>query len=233
MNLLDGHFPPQVFCFFSERPADFALRELSHRLPPEQTKALAAQTGLELPAIFNIKQVHAAEVVDVTSCGKDAPVPEADALVTSRKNQPLAIRTADCLPVFLVDPKTGALGLAHAGWRSTRAGIVGRTVRLLETRFGVRPPDLLVGFGPCIRSCCYEVGEEVRAAFAQTVTGRGGKFYADLSGENLRQLKEAGVREEAVRDAGLCTCCDKRFFSFRREGDQAGRHLSLLMVRVR
>ena len=90
--------------------------------------------------------------------------------------------------------------------------------------------SLKVVLGPSIRECCYQVGEEFRDYFPSHVRDRDGHLYADVIAANRDQLLQAGVRQENIIDSGICTCCNKNYFSFRRDGEKAGRMISLMML---
>jgi YfiH family protein len=161
------------------------------------------------------------------------PIDGVDALITSCRGAMLAMRFADCVPVLLYDPIHEAVGLAHAGWRGSAAGIAGRTVRAMTQAFDTRPQDVLAGIGPSIGRCCYEVGhpviQHVSAQFPwqrEAVTDDAGRLYLDLWEVNRRQLLDAGLPAEQVAVAGICTACHPEdFYSHRREhqhGKEAG-----------
>jgi polyphenol oxidase len=176
-----------------------------------------------------LKQVHGASVVEAPWDG----MPEADASVASREGCLLGIKTADCLPVLLVDPSRRLVAAAHAGWRGTAAGVASRAVLALVAR-GSRPEDLLAVLGPGIGPCCYEVGEELRQAFGQSGAahfrpGPSGRPHLDVRAANVRQLHEAGVRPESVHHVKECTrCLADRYHSYRRDGKEAGRMISFV-----
>ncbi len=162
----------------------------------------------------------------------ESAIDDTDAFVTDKLNLPLAIFTADCLSIFLYDPETPAIGLAHAGWRSTHAGIAGKTIKLMQEKFGTQARNLIVTFGPSIRKCCYEVGKEFLDFFPQELTKFGGKYYLDIPGINKGVLLESGVEEGNISDANICTGCrNDRFFSFRKEGKGCGRMMSVMVLR--
>lgn len=159
-------------------------------------------------------------------------VPDTDGFITDLKRLPLAIFTADCLPIFIYDPHRPAIGLLHAGWRSSRENIVLRAIELMRSRFGTKPAELLAGFGPCIRSCCYEVSAEFKNYFPAGLVEKSGRLSLELAAVNREQLTACGVREENIGDANYCTCCaNTDFFSFRKEGQDSGRMLSVIMLR--
>ena len=183
--------------------------------------------------IFNIKQVHGVAVVSVerSHLNFGRTIEKADGSFTQELGIPLAIRTADCLSVFIFDPQRNGIALVHAGWRGTKDSIVPHTIEKIKTGWGSSPKDLKVALGPCIRSCCYQVGREFKDFFPQEVLSKKNGLYLDLPLVNRRQLLEAGVTEANIFDCSICTCCDERFFSHRREGEKAGRMISVMMLK--
>ena len=130
------------------------------------------------------------------------------------------------------DKKEKCVGLVHAGWRGSQKGIIVNAIKIMGKNWRTRPENLLVALGPAIRSCCYKVGEEFKKYFPREILRRNGSFFLDLIEVNKRQLASCGVKPEKIYDAGICTCCHPEFFSYRREKDKAGRHLSLMMLRT-
>jgi len=146
---------------------------------------------------------------------------EADGQVTARPAVGVMVLTADCLPVALGAP--GAVAMLHAGWRGLAAGILEEGAAALRELAGEQELHALIG--PGAGPCCYEVGAEVHAALGGTP--RRGPI--DLAGIAARRLRAAGVGE--VRALDVCTICDRRFFSHRREGDRAGRQAGVAWLR--
>jgi YfiH family protein len=160
--------------------------------------------------------VHQVHGTDVVAAG-DA-VADADALLETDGRAPLVL-VADCVPIVLVTPE--GVGAVHAGWRGLHGGIVANSVRALRDLGATR---IAAAIGPCIGPCCYEVGDELRAAFG--TTGR----TLDLPGIAAAQLAAAGVDE--VHAAGMCTSCTERdgaplFFSHRRDRGVTGRQAGM------
>jgi YfiH family protein len=176
-----------------------------------------------------LKQVHGATVVEAPWEG----TPAADAAVATGPGWLLGIKTADCLPVLLVDPKGRLVGAAHAGWRGTAAQVSARAVEALVAR-GSRPEDLVAALGPGIGPCCYEVGDDVHAAFPPSGApffrpGPNGRAHLDVRAANARQLVEAGLRPEALHHVDDCTRCRADLYhSYRRDGPRAGRMISFV-----
>lgn len=198
--------------------------------------------GVAPERVAQPRLVHGATVVHLRSAadapGIDTPLEtRADGAITDQPGLALLMTFADCLPVLFADRRTGAIGLAHAGWRGTLAGIASAMVAALGAVFGSRPHDLIVGFGPCIRACCYVVGPDVVSAThaalpddaAAVLTRENGAVRLDLPAANRRILERAGVDPAAIVDAGLCTRCHSElFFSHRAAGGATGRGAAII-----
>jgi hypothetical protein len=158
----------------------------------ENRRLFLQQLGAERFALGGLRQVHSASVYqvrravsgDLEYClgGNEMPEqpgleqPPGDGLLTHQAGILLSVRTADCLPVLLVDPKRRAVAAFHAGWRGALARIVEKGVGEMRRLYGSEPPSLLAVLGPSIRVCCYEVGPEVEEAF-QGRFPRADKFF--------------------------------------------------------
>ena len=157
-------------------------------------------------------------------CLHDTAIVGTDAFITDQLHIPLAVFTADCLSVFLYDPAVPSIGIVHAGWRGTKEGVVTAAIQKMRELFGIDTDYLQVAFGPAIRQCCYEVGEEFNGFFPDEVISRNGKYYFDIAEANKRQVCAAGVKQKYIFDAHFCTACHPdTFFSYRREGKGCGR----------
>ncbi len=190
------------------------------------------------------RQVHGTTVVRVRADDDRAAIAstEADALCTDAPGVVLGVFVADCVPALLVDPRTGAVAAAHAGWRGTVAGVLPAAVRALAAEFGARPGDLRAALGPAIGPCCFEVGPEVVAAFETLVPdahargivlpsprGVPGKAHVDLKAANRLLLERAGLDPGAIDAGPECTHCDRvRFYSFRRDGNATGQLMGVV-----
>jgi len=172
-------------------------------------------------SMASLKQIHSGIVLVGEQIGCAG---EGDALVTAGDGVSVSVRTADCYPILLADNRNRAVAAVHAGWRGTAARIVDRTIERMHAQFGTEGRDLWVAIGPGIGSCCYEVGVEVARQFGLEAAGR-----IDLAEMNHRQLVQAGVTESHIEILGGCTKCDaRRFHSFRRDQERAGRMISFI-----
>lgn len=195
--------------------------------------------GIDHRNLVCAKQVHGSNIyrAEKKDAGRGAfsyegSILDTDAFITDQLNLPLAIFTADCLSVFLFDSQRPAIGLVHAGWRSSRDDIMVKVSNLMRSNFGSDPGNLKIIFGPAIRSCCYEVGKEFNDFFNQGLIEKKEKLYLDLVGFNLRRILDSGVNEENILDTHICTACQNQdYFSFRRERKDCGRGISVIMLK--
>jgi len=203
---------------------------------------------------LTLRQIHSA----IVRVAGDGGV-KGDALVAARPGEVVGVKTADCLPVLVVDPTRRVVAAVHAGWRGMAKRIVEKTIGEMRRHYGCKPSDLRAAMGPGIRVCCYEVGPEVLGEFAsqfvdadrfcrrdaanpalimlprQHMTGghalmrnlESDRGRVDLAEAARAQLENAGVGE--IADSGYCTACHlRRFYSYRREKEAAGRMVAVI-----
>ncbi|MBN2358384.1 MAG: peptidoglycan editing factor PgeF [Deltaproteobacteria bacterium] len=198
---------------------------------PLDLDRVAAELGVGSPALAMVRQVHAAQVFEVTRSTLAAcDDREADALWTEEPELAVVVRTADCVPM-LATTADGALAAAvHGGWRGLAAGVIEATASALQAR-GHQARRLWVAIGPHIGPCCYRVGPEVLAALGpHSRVERGGQLYADLGAVARERWLGCGVPREQIDLVNPCTACDaRRFFSYRRDHGGSGRQLSAIM----
>ena len=183
----------------------------------------------DIPTCFaqlaTLKQIHSSSCV--AGEGRAGILGEGDALIENQPGSVVAVKTADCIPILLVDERLRAVAAVHAGWRGTVAHIAAHAGAAMGRRFGTRAEDLHAAIGPGIGKCCYEVGAEVAAQF-----GGQGRGHIDLAAANRRQLEEAGVTPVRIYASNLCTMCRaEEFDSFRRDQEAAGRMYSFAGIR--
>ncbi len=209
--------------------------------------------------LVSLKQIHS-DVIHLFDAAPAEPC-RGDASATNRPGLLLAVQTADCVPILLVDPKKRAIAAVHAGWRGTLQRIVVKAVGQLQMQFGSKPADLLAAIGPSIGGCCYEVGTEVAIQFQSQFADAPEWFdefrtgdepnpiqwlnmmppghqpppknvLLDLRKANRAQLLGAGLRPSNIFVSDLCTACRRDLlFSYRKEGAQSGRLMSAIGIR--
>lgn len=191
------------------------------------------------------EQVHgdAVHIVSLQDKGKGAAsyvsaLSATDALITNLPRLPLSTYYADCVPLFYLDPETPAIGLAHAGWKGTLAKIGAKTLLKMAEVFGSRPDRCLIGIGPSIGPCCYEVDEFILNKFKkhfwpveQIFYPTSSKWKLNLQEANKLALLEAGALKENIFISNICTRCrNDLFFSYRAEEGKTGRMAAVIML---
>jgi len=209
--------------------------------------------------LVSLKQIHS-DVIHLFDAAPAEPC-QGDASATNRPGLLLAVQTADCVPILLVDPKKRAVAAVHAGWRGTLARIVVKAIGQMQMQFKSKPADLLAAIGPSIGGCCYEVGTEVATQFLSQFAEAPEWFdefrtgdepnpiqwlnmmppghqpppknvLLDLRKANRAQLLDAGLRAPNIFVSDLCTACRRDLlFSYRKEGAQSGRLMSVIGLR--
>ena len=192
----------------------------------ENRRRLAAALGFDPQKLVLTHQTHSDIVRPVTSrdaVGFDHRLyPESDAIITNEPGVALWIFTADCTPILLEDPVTGAVGAVHAGWRGTASAIVSKTVEKMCSLYGCDPKNIRAAIGPNIGFCCFETDGDVPKAMVERfgqgampfIRQQGEKYYVNLKELNALALRQVGVENIAISDA--CTVCQcDRFWSHR------------------
>lgn len=202
-------------------------------------EAVARDLNMPLENMVLSRQTHTDNIRIVTKSDRgkglirESDIYDTDGLITNEKMTPLVVFSADCIPVLLSDKNGRAVGAVHAGWRGTAKKIAAKAVSLMEVTYGISPRDIIAAIGPGIGKCCFEAGKEVAGEFDRRfVTDIGnGKYTVDLHGANAALLQEAGVLEDNISVAGMCTKCNcDMFYSYRAHGDKTGRMGALIML---
>lgn len=230
--------------FFTTKKSghSFAAGELNFGTNCEDSPEAILQNYQDVLSLMNLtperavksKQTHSdiTLTVDRTYGGegimKEQRFIEADGLITTEKDLAVLIFFADCVPVLIADQKQKICAAVHSGWKGTQKNIVGKAVAKLITEHHSDPKDLLCAIGPCISVCHFEVGEdlyqEMTALYGEDIgTVSSDKFYLDLKKAVTKQLSAHGILEKQIAVSDGCTVCDNDLYSFRREGEKAGR----------
>jgi polyphenol oxidase len=224
----DGMFPHYHFEIFDP----FKNKLLRHAFFTREVLAENRELikdYFRVPLIYEVNQVHGNNVwvleemefaSQTVSIIDDAlPRVVADALITNKPGRAILVKVADCMPVFILDPKTPAIGLVHSGWQGTVQNVIGATITKMVDVYGSKPRDLIVGIGPSIGPCCYtrpNYHDELPPHFYQYM--RKGDIL-DLWAAGKDQLLETGVPASHIEVAELCTKChNDKFSSYRVEG---------------
>jgi len=231
---------PGIAHGFSTRRAEhnqFTLGPTGSENPAIQINRARFLAAVEMPGwpFLRLKQVHSDVIRDMTDTSAANEAFEGDAAITQLGGAVLAVQTADCVPILIADVKGHAVAAIHAGWRGTAAQIAPKTVARLVGNYGIPADDLIAVIGPHNAVCCYEVGEEVADAIRDPVTivrkTEWARPHLNQALANQRQLIRAGIPEDQIVVSNLCTQCrSDLFYSYRREGKNAGRMLSVIGI---
>jgi len=247
-----GHFVSTRTGGHSSRPFD-ALN-LSFNVGDDPKKVLknrellTAAIETPLTSLTTAKQIHDGHVTIVSdglrgkgSTDYKGAINATDAMVTNVAGISLMILLADCVPILFYDPSKRVIGVAHAGWKGILRFVAQNTVEALREHFHCSPQDIIVGIGPSIGPCCYEVGQEVVSDVERIFGTRqaciskesvNGKRYFDLWTANLRQILQTGIPERNIEMAEICTCHNPHlFFSYRYEKGKTGRFGAGIVIR--
>ena len=173
-------------------------------------REIRKETGFGNWPLFTAEQIHGNEIALIDKVGSalraDREFPACDGIITNQRGVALGIYVADCCAVYIVDPRTPAIGLVHSGRKGTELGVVTNAIRQMIERFGSNPANMIVQLSPCIRPPHYEV---------------------DFAAEIIRQCRSIGIKE--IHDSGVCTACDLgRYYSYRAEKGKTGRMLAMI-----
>ena len=207
----------------------------------ENYRLFCATLGFDAENIVAGNQQHTTNIEKVDCITKG--LENIDGLVTGKAGIVLTTYYADCVPLLLCDPVRRIIANCHAGWRGTARNMAGKAVQKMAAEYGCNPRDILAGIGPSISQRNFEVGAEVAQEFKYVLpfsvdfmynSDNGpDKFYIDLWGINRHSLVTAGVPEENIEMAGLCTFDDEtHFYSHRRNGKDRGSLAAFITMAV-
>jgi len=208
---------------------------------------LCKTIGVEADAMTVAQLVQGTHIEVVTSSSRGLIATEkaqrfvdTDGLVTNVAEVPLFIFIADCAALSFFDPKRNVIGLGHAGWRGAVGGIARKMVEAMNRAFDCNPADVLVGISPSIGPCCYQVREDVIAAFQGAYPEQASTFFVQQPDGSIHldmwkaltfQLQSSGIQEAHIELASICTACHTDvFYSNRAEGGKTGRFTGMITL---
>lgn len=235
--------PGLIQAFTTRRAGNMALHTGDAPAEVKKRHHLFLQClGLDDGNLVAARQVHGVQValIDRNTPGRGATdlgdlIPDTDALITREPGVVLSIFTADCLPIFIYDPVTPAIGIIHAGWRGSLARIAAITVERMVEHFGTDPGRCLAGIGPAICRECFQVSPELADTFSkeipEAVICNATGCYVDLPLFNAKVLQSVGIMEASIDYSKLCTVCHPgEFFSYR-ASQSPGRMMGVIALK--
>ncbi|MBF0542806.1 MAG: polyphenol oxidase family protein [Candidatus Riflebacteria bacterium] len=219
---------------FSERKdGDLSFWKMTDDVFRKTWQKICKENHLDIPEPCFLKQVHENSIISVTNPALSGLLGEADALLSSCNKITLGIFTADCLPVIIFGEKS--ICAIHAGWKSTRMNITGYSIAKMAEIEGSSPSNLKLFMGPCIGSCCLEMGDEIPIFFDESdrsfrgAFSHGRKWHLDLRGLNCMQAISRGIKPSNISHHNDCTKCKvNSFFSFRGDEGRSGSMFSFI-----
>ena len=177
--------------------------------------------GIEARKVVFANLVHGSQVRVVRRSDRGKIMPAGDALITGDLGVVLALTVADCLPVYFYDLNKKVVAIAHAGWRSLKAGVINKVIAEFLTKFDSEVQDIMIQVGPHIQACHFEVKEDVAKEFSEypdQIINKAGKRYINLAGVVVEQLVKLGLKREQIKISPDCTyCLSDKYFSYRRD----------------
>ncbi len=233
-NLLK--FPNLIHGFSSRALGNMSFKRGKTKEVVSNRRKFLGQLGVGLEQVVVMKLEHTNKTLYVNELdlGKGAFkeknwIEDIDGLITNVPGVFLFTTFADCLPIFIFDPKRNLIALLHAGWRGTVIGICTKTIERLKLEFSSNPRDLQIFIGPSIHSCCFEIKQGVKNRFKKDEFGKRGllvresKTFVDLQKINFLQLTSQGIPPSNIEISPLCTACKTNiFYSHRIEGLNRG-----------
>ena len=199
------------------------------------------QKRMRLDRLLFLHQVHGVDGVVITAENVDNMIPfaaEGDFLVTNVSRVGLGVLTADCLPIVMYDSAAHVIALVHAGWQGAVKGVVLKALDAMQQQCKTKLEHIRIFFGPSAKVCCYQVQDDFKqhleniAYGEQALHRHGDKLFFDLPLFNKLQLEDRGIKKEAFHlDYNVCTIDQESFFSYRRQGQQAGRQLTIAALK--
>ncbi len=214
---------------FNQKTIDFNFSSDTPKRSLKHQQWFCKALALDFNQRVRVQQVHDNHIINANH--PTTNIEKADGVVTNQPGCNVMLIGADCPLIIVYDPSQHAVGLAHAGWRSSVKGISEKLIDSMQSEFNCDPEHCLAGIGPGICGDCFEVGQEVVDAVQQNSPNdqdlfkpHNDRWHFDLIEFNYRQLLRSGLKESKVEKSGYCTFEENElFYSYRRDGQTAGR----------
>jgi YfiH family protein len=231
------------FIFFPKKKPKFIINKKFKRFDIKEGFTLKTKNPYKLiKKYFNInvytgKQIHSDKIKIITEKNRIKKF-KADAFITDKDGIAIGVRVADCVGTVIFDKKNKIIAAVHSGWRGIANKIIAKTIKKMKKIYKTKPDDLIVSMSPAIGKCCYEIGYDLfnklkkQKVFSNIFEKRQNKIYMDLHKANLNLLLKEKVKRKNIYINNMCTYCNKNlFFSYRREGEKAGRMIYFIMLK--
>ena len=196
----------------------------------QNRQKIADDNGFLLENLVYMKQIHSNNVKIINNSFINE-IKDCDGLITSKRKIPLMTMAADCAPILIYDKEKKVVSAIHSGRAGTKKEIARYALELFVKVYNSKVEDIVVAAGPSIGVCCYEVGDEIAKDMDKRyIEQKNGSFYLDVKSILKDQLLNFGIKKENIQISPVCTCCDKDYFSYRRDG-VCGRFCGIIMLK--
>jgi len=219
----------------TERGLDFMHIDYASEVFKDSKAKFAKEFNVMERDMFFVNQVHDKDIKLVNE-GSINNIEDYDGLMTDVSGKVLCTCYADCVPLLFFDPVKRVVASIHSGWKGTIKLIGQETVFKMVNEYNSKVQDILVGIGPSIGPCCFEVQEDTYEQFRKKLPigafEDDGKLFVDLWNSNIYMLTQIGVRRENIECKGICTSCNEdRFYSYRKGDKDSGRFTAFIMLK--
>ncbi len=196
----------------------------------QNRQIIADDNRFLLENLVYMKQIHSNNVKIINNSFINE-IKDCDALITSKRKIPLMTMAADCAPVLIYDKEKKVISAIHSGRVGTKKEIVLSALKLFTKEYNAKVKNLVVAVGASIGQCCYEVSKEIAKEIDKKyIKQKESSFYLDIKSMIKDQLLLFGIKEKNIQISPICTCCDKNYFSYRRDG-KCGRFCGIIMLK--
>jgi len=219
----------------TERGTDFMHIDYNSTIFKNSKAELSRELNVMERYLYFINQVHDNKIRIINSNSLNN-IEDYDGLITNLPGKVLCTCYADCVPLLFFDPVQGVIASVHSGWKGTIKFIGRETVLKMVNEYNCNLGDILVGIGPAIGPCCFEVQEETYNEFRKKLPigafEDDGKLFVDLWNSNIYMLTQVGIKRENIECKGICTSCNaSRFYSYRKGDKESGRFTAFIMIK--
>ncbi len=195
---------------------------------------LSQRLGFNIENLIYMQQTHN-DNIEIVKNSFENEIKECDGILTNIPNIPLMVMVADCIPILLYDEENRVVGAVHSGRNGTFKKIVIKAIKKMVSYYNSKIENIKVSIGISIHNCCYQIGKEIVDIVIKNfgkkyIEEREDKFYLDLQILNLDLLLKEGIKRENIEIFEECSCCQKNYFSYRREG-VTGRFAGIIMLK--
>lgn len=237
-------FSDKIQHSYTLKPLDFNIGDMES--VKKDYEKICTSLNLNLRNIYRPSQTHNINIKCVDDQIPGIYTPEfqdTDGLITDKQNKVLSLTFADCICLYFYDKVQNIIACIHSGWKGTYEKIAKNAVTCLKEKYKVDPKNLICCISPSIRSCCFEVGEDVKDMFYERFKNYreiddiikkclNNKYYIDTVLINKVILRKQGLREENIIDSGICTKCNTdKMHSYREAKENAGRNTGIISLR--